>query len=141
MEFRTDEDLVKGTLQADYDYDNNPSLVPAMRKGNLLTNRLVLCASRKNINIDSDTLIEIETELSAHFYCTSDRLAAREKTDDANIVYQGVTDKGLNYTPYGQNAMLLDPSGCLNSFNSPRKVSIDWLGKDPSQKIDWIDRQ
>lgn len=140
MTIRTSTGLVESTLQGDYDSETSPSLARPMTTANILTNRLVTCASRKGISVDVDTLREIETQLACHFYTLVDRIASEEKTADASIKYQGKTGMRLDYTPYGQTAMLLDPSGCLSSFNSPRQASIDWLGKDPSQKIDWVDR-
>lgn len=136
---RTDADMIKGILLAAYDGESN--LAPFMRSASIIVSAMVRCASSKGISHTSDELIEIETWLAAHGYAMSDQIASEEKTLDASIKYQGKQEMGLNATKYGQHALNLDYSGCLNAIGKSRQQRILWLGKDPSQQINVWDRQ
>lgn len=77
----------------------------------------------------------IETWLAAHFYAIRDPRTSFEQAGSVNARYEGKTDLGLNFTRYGQQAMLLDTYGNLKRLNENKKLikpSISWLGTPPS---------
>ena len=67
--------------------------------------------------VTSNSLKEVERWLSAHFVAirSQDSVAKAEKTGEASVTRHGKTEMGLDFTPYGQQAKLLDPTGRLNS--------------------------
>jgi len=48
----------------------------------------------------------------------------------------------LESTDPGQTAMLLDVTGTLKRLNMPQsgRVKVQWLGKPPSEQIDYVNR-
>lgn len=118
-------------VEAILDYDDSISLTPFI----LVANQLVteLCT-------DSDytdaRLLEIERWLSAHFYSVRDMVVSSEKAASVSQNFQYKVDLALNYTKYGQMAMVIDTVGNLAQLNKriidgeSATVSIDWLGED-----------
>lgn len=108
---------------------------------NVLTDRV---ATKDTAGIlSSAALTQIETWLAAHFYATRDQQYSEKKTGDASAKFQiGIPREGglLDGTEWGRNAMALDFTGCLRSINKGGKVSMDWLGKAPSNQIDYVNR-
>jgi hypothetical protein len=75
-------------------------------------------ATSSNPSLGADELKEIERWLSAHFVCVRDPVSLRAKLGDAeswNFPASVTTawGKGLNLTPYGQQAIALDRTGIL----------------------------
>lgn len=136
---RTDPEQVKGVLLDTY--NGSANLSPFMRGAKIITDAMIRCAQKKGITHTDDEIIEIETWLAAHGYAMSDQVAESERDLNANVTYQGKTDMALNATKFGQHALSLDYSGCLNAIGKHRKQSILWLGKDPSAQINVWDRQ
>ena len=67
-------------------------------------------------------LEEIEKWLSAHLISfTRERMAASEEAGGAKIKYIGVFGKGLDSTPYGQTAIMLDDTGTLLELSAGKK--------------------
>lgn len=60
-----------------------------------------------------DLMKQIEIWLAAHFVAVRDPRISREKFGDLDVQFHGKTDLGLNSTPYGQQAMILDYKGRL----------------------------
>ena len=58
-------------------------------------------------------LKEIERWLSAHFAAVYDKRRSAEKLGDASDTFDGKTGLGLDYTSYGQQVKILDPTGTL----------------------------
>lgn len=86
---------------------------PFITAANLIvTNRL------SGEGVGSSTLAEIERWLAAHFVAirSQDAVSKQEKTGEASITRHGVTGKGLDFTPYGQQVKLLDPTGKLSDL-------------------------
>jgi len=67
--------------------------------------------------VSAAILKEIERWLAAHLVAirSQDSVSKAEKTGDASITRHGETKMGLDFTPYGQQAKLLDPTGRLES--------------------------
>lgn len=64
-----------------------------------------------------DRLTKIELWLSAHFACMMDPRES-EVEAGAKAVFEGKTGMYLNFTRYGQMAMVLDTSGVLASLST-----------------------
>lgn len=142
MAIRTTDDLVKETLAPgqDYDLDGNPSLDRAIKAANLVTDRVAACAVRKGITLSAEELTEIETWLAAHYYVMSDQNYASKSTGGQLASFQGKTEKGIEASKYGQTAIDIDASGCLAALTLRARASSEWLGKNPSDQINWQDR-
>ena len=84
--------------------------------------------------LDDATLIQIETQLAAHFYAVQrDPQYQSKSTQGASGSFQGATGFSLQATHYGQTAMLLDFTGKLTKRNKEaqegRKIATTiWLG-------------
>lgn len=111
-------------------YDGSKDLSAYIATATILTDRTVLCAANKSVTIDSDTAAQLETYLAAHFYTLHDPTYSSRSTQGASGSFHGQTGKGLESSMYGQTAILMDPSGCLNSFDKRQKASMIWLGTD-----------
>lgn len=140
MAIRTTVDAVKLLLGIDYDSTNCPSLTGYIDTASAIVDQMVECATRKGITISEELRGTIEGWLAAHAYGMVDQPYKSRSTLRAAGVFQGQTGMYLEATKYGQMAVLLDPSGCLNNIGKRNKVQGFWLGKRPSQQIDAVDR-
>ena len=137
---RTVANAVENILGDHYNSDGNPSLGPFIEAATDVVTRVSTCATTRGVTLSSTTLELVERWLAAHFYLLSDPVAQEKVTGDAEVVFQGETGKGLEATHYGKNAMVIDHSGCLASMSQGRVASVMWLGKAPSDQIDYVDR-
>lgn len=133
---RVNESTVRALISTDSDLD----ISVFIEEAGALTDRVATCATGKGVTLTDTELRLIEANLAAHFYSFRDQLYQSKKTADASAVFQGKTGMGLDFSPYGQKAKLLDHSGCLAQFDSGRNIGIEWLGKKKSDQIDYVDR-
>jgi len=70
--------------------------------------------------VSDELLASIEKWVAAHFVAIRDQRPKSEKVGDASITYHGTSGKGLEFTPYGQQALLLDTTGRLKSIGGKR---------------------
>lgn len=136
---RTDSQKVKGVLGVNY---GSIDLAPFMDTANVVVTRVAACAIGRSITLTAAELELIERWLSGHFYAMADQLYTSKSTGGASGTFQGQTGMYLESTIYGQTAMRLDWSGCLQAIGGPeRKVAGGfWLGKPPSKQTDYSDR-
>lgn len=137
---RTTSGAVQAILGKDYDADLSPDLAPFIRGANLLTTRVATCAAAKNWALSTAELAEIEAWIAAHLYTRSDKAYQSNSTDGASASYQGQTGMHMEASYYGQMAMDLDTSGCLTVLSKRQVAGGFWLGKPPSDQIDYDDR-
>lgn len=134
---RTTPDAVRGVLSGNYDCKENTNLAPFIDTASNLVDFVSTCAISKGTSLTSTTLEIIERWLAGHFYAMSDLMYSQKSTGGASATFQGQTGMGLSSTLYGQQAMIVDTSGCLAERNkemldgSKKKVQMVWLGKDP----------
>lgn len=134
---RTTPDAVRGVLSGNYDCNENTNLAPFIDTASNLVDFVSTCATSKGTSLTSTTLEIIERWLAGHFYAMSDLMYSQKSTGAASATFQGQTGMGLSSTLYGQQAMIVDTSGCLAERNkemldgSKKKVQMVWLGKDP----------
>ncbi len=78
----------------------------------------------------------IKTWLAAHFTAIRDSETKEESADGIRTVFRGKTEMGLDFTSYGQQAQILDPTGKLSNlargvkslnfhFSVPRAAAAD----------------
>lgn len=113
---------------------------PFITAANALTDYVNTCDTKKDNILTTALLLQIEIYLAAHFYAIRDPQYQEKKTGDASATFQGQTGKRLELTHWGQQAMLMDVSGCLAAINKGGRVGAYWLGKPPSEQTDYIDR-
>ena len=139
---RTNAGAVQSILQKDYDTIDTPSLQGYIETASLVVDDVVDCATAKGVSFSSTRLEVIERWLAAHFYGQSDKPYTNKSTNGASAGFSGQTGMYLESTLYGQTATRLDSTGCLAAIaNGERKVaSLNWLGKAPSDQLDWDER-
>lgn len=137
---RTNDAAVKAILNRDYDTRNNPSLSGYMESADAIVDDVVSCASQKSVTIDTTRAELLARWITAHMYCLSDRLYMSRSTAGASGSFSVPTGLGLESTPYGQMALRLDPSGCLENIDKNQTASALWLGKTPSESIPYNQR-
>ena len=82
-------------------------------------------------DIGDGLLSEIGVWLAAHFATVKYRRSGQESTGDVQVRYYAKIGFGFESTEYGQQAVLLDPSGVLEDLSrSKRNAEITWLGDD-----------
>lgn len=141
---RTTATLVKGVLGDDYgprEDGTEPNLDPYIDSATVVVDRVNSCAATKGYTLSTTELEIIERWLAAHMYALSDKPIIRSVTADSSATYAGQTGLRLDFTSYGQNAKLLDPSGCLENVDRKKRASVVWLGKNPSDQIPYRDRR
>jgi hypothetical protein len=122
---RTTPELVAGLVQV----DSNITLDPFISAASILTDRV---AAESN-SPDDNVLQVIETWLAAHFYCVRNPRRSSERAGDVWATFMSKVDLNLQVTHYGQQAMMLDPTGVLKFINDTkafkaRKVGATWMG-------------
>lgn len=93
-----------------------------------LVDRVECCANGK---LDDQTLELLERWLACHFYASINPNILQSKSiGGASKSYQvGQVGTGIEGTPYGQQALALDTTGCLESITG-EKVNLTWVGDD-----------
>jgi hypothetical protein len=74
--------------------------------------------------VSDDTLKEIERNISAHFLHALDPREQEKAVSKARSKYSGNFGMRLESTTYGQNALLLDPTGKLAEASQRKRASI-----------------
>lgn len=122
-------------------YDPEISLAPFIDAATLVLDQVIACAAKKGIALTDDEKAMLTKYLAAHFYGSADQFYESRRTGRASGSFRGQTQMGLNGTLYGQNAKLLDRTGCLESLDSGVKIRLGWLGKPPSEQIPYWERR
>lgn len=92
----------------------------------------------------SDATLElIERWLAAHFYHVFDPRRVQERADVISATFEGKTGLNLNFTRYGQQAMMLDTAGNLAALNDEitkgkKKIqgNVLWVGGGTSGEME-----
>lgn len=124
----------------DYNLRSRPDLGVFVSSASAVMGRVVTCAARKGITLAADELELVERWLAAHLYAMVDQTYASKNTQSAGGSFHGQTGLNLDGTKYGQNARMLDYSGCLSAIASRAVAGGFWLGKPPSAQVDYEDR-
>lgn len=140
---RTNAAAVQGILLKDYDEENAPSLDPFIATATVVVDRVDDRATDNGLTLTSTELELIERWLAAHFYAVSDKPYQSKSTEGASASFAGQTRMYFAATLYGQMAISIDRSGTLFAMGSEsgrKSARAVWLGKAPSEQIDYIDR-
>lgn len=119
------------------DHDGQTLLTPYIETAAAITTRVAACATRKGLSLSSAELELIERWLAAWSYTKSDPVYQSKTTAEASATF--VRGK-VEPEPYKDMALSLDTSGCLNAILNRQRASVHWLGKPPSEQIDYEDR-
>lgn len=140
---RTSAAAVKLLLMDDYgprEDGSLPDLAPFIDTASLLVDRVATCATAKGKTLSTTELELVERWLAAHCYAMADQPYSSRSTQGASGSFQGQTGMALDGTKYGQTAQMVDVSGCLAALGKRQAASMAWLGKVPSEQIDYLDR-
>lgn len=135
---RTTSERVRDVLMDDY--DPSKKLTPYINSASLVVDRVVICATAKGITLTTAEKEDIETWLAACMYALSDKPYGSRSNLSASGQFHGQTGMGWDANLYGQNAMRIDPSGCLFAMNNRARASGGWLGKTESEQLDYDER-
>lgn len=102
--------------------------------------RVEACAARKDITLTDEEKELIEAWLAAHLYTMSDKALTSKSTLSSSGSFHGQTAMRMEASLYGQQAMMIDPSGCLEALNSRKKGRGFWLGKRTQEQIPYDER-
>lgn len=142
---RTTVSAVQATLQGGGDYDGFTPLQVYVETASALVDDVVECAAAQGKTLSAGRLELIERWLAAYAYKVSDKPYSSKSTDRASANFDGKTGMYLEANHYGQMAVLLDTSGCLDELTTgesagPLVAGLTWLGKPPSSQTDYVDR-
>lgn len=124
---------VQDILGGNYDTINCPSLKPYIISAGLIIDRVVECATSKGFILLTGELAAMEMWVAAYLYTIGDPIYKSKTTANSSASY---FDRS-----YLEPAYMLDPSGCLKAIISGKSVaSLEWLGKVPSEQLDYDQR-
>lgn len=99
----------------------------------ILVDKVSACATERGHTLTSAQLRHIETYIAAYLYTAKDPRYKSKRTERAAATFT-VPD-------YWEIARRLDTSGCLDLFGREQHyVDFQWLGKAPSDQIDYENR-
>ncbi len=122
---RTTEAEVREVIQSNSELNVGPFITHA----NVWVDRINTNATNASISVTTAELTTIETYLAAHLYAIFDTQYQEEEVDDASYISMGKTEMGFDYTPWGQMAKMLDPTGTLSGSGNAIVTGF-WLGKE-----------
>lgn len=135
---RTTTDAVQRLLGNDYAPDAD--LTPSVESASAVVDRVVACATAKGKALTAAEAELVERWLSAHFYCQSDPQYQSKSTMGASGGFTGQTGMRLDNTRYGQQAQVIDYSGCLSAIGKRAVATGGWLGKTESEQLTYEER-
>jgi hypothetical protein len=136
---RTTSGAVQGVLGGDYNPDY--PLEPFIATASAMVDALLVYAADIEVTVSATVAELIERWLAAHCYSVMDQPFESNTTAQSSARYQGRTNMYLESRHYGQQAIMLDPTGYLRALNKGTvNAEIDWLGKPESEQIDYYDR-
>ena len=108
------------------DFSASLTLTPFIETASNLVDKVEECdTDGKN---DDDDLELIERWLAAHFAAiTNPQLTSKSLGSASSSFQKGTVGESLRATLFGQQALALDTSGCLDGFGKT-KAKTGWLG-------------
>ena len=129
MAIRTTEEEVQAVVEVSSDIN----VLPYIDIATILVDKIVECAAERGQTLSDTQLRVIEAYLAAYFYSGRDPRYTKKKTERA--------EASFTVPVYWEMAKRLDTSGCLDSFGRDQHyIEFAWLGKPPSDQIDYVDR-
>ena len=111
-------------------------LTPYIDVASAIVTRVNTCAVAKGYTLTSSELELIERWYAAWVYTDMDPLYRSKSTGGAS----GSFDTDPKQKRYLRQAIALDPSGCLAGIVAGHNAGAIWLGKTPSERIDYTQR-
>jgi len=131
MAVRTTDSAVQRILGPNY--DGTTDLEEVIATATVIIDLAVQCAARKGITLTTAQLERMEAYVAAHLYGHGDQFYQSRSTQGASGSFQGQTSQlGLEGSQYGQTAIRLDTSGCLNAIQNKARAGMTWLGTKAS---------
>jgi hypothetical protein len=122
-------------------YDGSTDLQQYIDSAEVVIARMIACAQAKGFSHTEPEVELIERWLAAHFYCKMDPLYNSNSTEGASGAYQRKGGgEGFESTDYGEMAVRLDDSGCLNAMGKRMSAGGFWLGKPVSDQVPYDQR-
>ena len=115
MATRANEEMVKGIIKTEL---TEEEITPFLRTANVMVTDIL-----SDEGYGAAILKEIECWLAAHFVAVRDPQVKSEAIGDVSASYHGQSGLGLNFTPYGQQVMLLDHHGKLAEIQSAKRTA------------------
>jgi hypothetical protein len=134
MSNRTTASKVEAILGRNY--IPNVDLSPYIDVANAVISRMNTCAVSKGYTLTTSELALIETWYAAWVYTDMDPLYRSKSTGGAS----GSFESDPKSKRYLRQAIALDPSGCLAGIVSGHTAGAVWLGKVPSERIPYNQR-
>lgn len=94
----------------------------------LVANIPAYALSNMGITVTTAQLEVIERWLAAHLYCQNNPPPSSVSTGGINMGLQGQSTLNLRSSRWGQQAVMLDFSGYLNSIDNRAVARLVWLG-------------
>lgn len=143
---RTTPTLVQAALGADYGplpNGNDPDLQQYINSVVVTVDRVYVCALSKGVTLSGlpvgyntspgsdspDTELElIERWLAAWQYTQMDKTLRSKSENGASASYSGQSGNGYDSNEYGQTALRIDYSGCLQNLDKQQRASAFHVG-------------
>lgn len=103
---RTDSNKVETILETDLSSNTITSWID-------IATELIDDIENADSSIPDSRLEKLERLVAAHLASTQDQRIASGERESASVEFQGQTGIGLEGSKYGQQALLLDPTGLL----------------------------
>lgn len=137
MAIRTTAAAVQAVLLNEYDTINIPDLTTFIATASSIVDDLH-AADTAGV-VGTTKLERIECYLACHFFKQTDQMTSARTTNKVSGTFQGQTQMGFDYTPYGQTAKQLDNSRYLVAMDKGGFIRADWLGGyRPPDESDYI---
>jgi hypothetical protein len=86
------------------------------------------------VTISEASMTEIERWLAAHFASMWDKRTATDTVGPGTFEYEGETAMRLDFTRYGQQAIILDPTDCLAELGDPDTATVSFVWDVSSER-------
>lgn len=117
-------------------YISGVDLAPYIEVAAAVVTRVNTCADAKGYTLTSSELELIERWYAAWVYTDMDPLYRSKSTGGAS----GSFDTDPKQKRYLRQAIALDPSGCLAGIVAGHNAGAVWIGKVPSERIPYDQR-
>lgn len=113
------------------------SIGTAAIRSHINTADVILKRSVDNHDIDRDIRDELLKWLAAHFCAIQDPRMVEDMAGGMRSVFEGKSGMGLDFTRYGQQAKLIDPTGELSKLSANRRARLNFKLSDDQVDLDY----
>ena len=130
MARRTTSELVRAVANLESTVDVDAYIDTASK----LVDKVQDCDTKSGGNLDEQQLELIERWLAAHFTVISRPQVSSKSIGGASTSFLvGSVSDGIKATIFGQQALIMDTSGCLDGLTNT-KAKVAWLGTSPRKQ-------